>query len=113
VIDWITSSDIHKSPHSFVLPDRSGDPDMICEQAGFVRFTKQVTFGLNFRQIMMMMFDSLPVHAGFVGLSRQIPGVDIILDYETDRARRFGSNRFRKHVRQLTKTELTLAGGTE
>jgi hypothetical protein len=89
---------------------------MICEQAEFVRFTKQVTFGLNFRQMMMMMmmmFDSRPVHSGFVGLSRQIPGVDIILDYETDRARRFASNRFRKDVRQLTKTELIVAGGME
>jgi hypothetical protein len=84
---------------------------MICEQAEFVRFTKQVTFGLNFRQmIMLMMIDSRPVHAGFVGLSRQIPGVDIILDYETDRARRFASNRFRKDFRQPTKTELIVAG---
>jgi hypothetical protein len=110
VIDWITSSDIHKSPHSFVSPDRGGDRDMICEQAEFVCFTKQVTFGLNFRQ---MMFDSRPVHAGFVGLSRQIPRVDIILDCETDRARRFASNRFRKDVRQLTKAELIVAGGRE
>jgi hypothetical protein len=55
---------------------------MICEQAEFVHFTKQVTFGLNVRE--MVMFESRPVHAGFVGLSGQIPRVDVFLDYETD-----------------------------
>jgi len=56
------------------------------------------------------MFESLPVPAGFVGLSRQTPGFDVILDHETDHSRRFASNRFRKDVRQLTKTELIVAG---
>jgi hypothetical protein len=54
------------------------------------------------------------------------PGVDVVLDYETYRSRRFASkssrdvrivcprpNRFRKVVRQLTKTEFTVAGWTE
>jgi hypothetical protein len=94
-----------------VSRDRSGDRNIICEQAEFVHFTKQVTFGLNFRE--MMMFESRLVHAGFVGLSRQTPGFDVILDYETDRARRFASNRFRQDVRHLTKTELIAAGRTE
>jgi len=74
--------------------DRSGDRDMIFEQAEFMHFTKQVTFGLNVRE--MMMIESRPVLAGFVGLYRQTPGVDVILDCETDRARPFASNRFRK-----------------
>lgn len=87
---------------------RSGDRDMICEQAEFVRFTKQVSFGLNVRE--MMMIESRPIHAGFVGLSRQIPGDDVVLDYETDCARRFASNRFRKNMRQLTNTEPIVAG---
>lgn len=48
----------------------SGDRDMMCEQAEFVHFAKQITFGLNVRE---MMFESRPVRACFIGLPRQTP----------------------------------------
>jgi hypothetical protein len=90
-----------------VSQDRSGVRGVICNQSVIVQLTKQVTLGLNVRQM---------IWAGtcrFVGLSVQIPGVDVILDYEADRARRIASNIICKDARQLSKTELNVAGWTE